>query len=171
VSVPGGGLRFRRRKAQYDKQPTESAAVLLASGGVNSPDGQAFSREAMTAAARLSCSQPVAIVAVARIYGSAWGLPNPGLMPTRKELDTLLRQVSRASAILGRSGSECFGQVAIARRAEKAIARAALAREVGHVVIDVPARPRWRRVVEGDPVRVIQRKVGPGVIVHPVPGR
>jgi hypothetical protein len=110
-------------------------------------------------------------VAVARIYGSAWGLPNPGLMPTRKELDILLRQVSRASAILGRGGSQCFGQVAISRRAEKAIARAALAREVAHVVIDVPDRPRWRRVIEGDPVRVIQRRVGPGVIVHPVPAR
>jgi hypothetical protein len=122
----------------------------------------------MMTASRLSHAEPVAIVAVARIYGSAWGLPNPGLMPTRKELDTLFKQVSRASEILGRSGSQCFGQVAITRRAEKAIARVAVAREVTHIVIDVPERPRWRRVVEGDPVRVIKRRVGPGVIVHPV---
>jgi hypothetical protein len=164
VRSAAAGLRriLFHRKARYDPQPTQAATVLLAS------DGVPLSREAVTTASRLSRGQPVAIVAIARVHGSAWGLPNPGLMPTRKELDALFQQVSWASELLGGSGRPCFGQVAISRRAEKTIAKVAAARGVAHVVISVPERPRWRRVVEGDPARVIQRRVGPGVIVHPV---
>jgi hypothetical protein len=147
---------------RYDPQPTQRALVLLASRGAP------FSREAIATATRLSRGQPVAVVAIAGIHGSAWGLPNPGLMPTRKELETLHQQVQRVIETINRSGAQCFGQVAITRRAEKAIARAAAARGVAHVVIDAPAQPRWRRVVEGDPVRGVQRKVGSGVVVHPV---
>lgn len=131
-------------------------------------EGKPFSRPAIDQAARLADGSPVAVVSVARMYGSAYGLPNPGLMPTRSELAAQQDQVNRALRILGRRGLECYGQVAIARRATKAIAKAAAARGADHIVIDVRAGPRWRQVVEGDLVKELQRKCGRGIEIHPV---
>lgn len=163
MDPPAGGLRrIFRRRGRFDPQPTERAAVLLASPGAP------FSRQAIREALRLREGEPVAIVTIARLYGSAYGLPNPGLMPTRQELATQEAQVARATRALERRGAPCSGQVAISRRPAKTIAKVALARGVAHVVMDSPERPRWRRVVEGDPVRELQRRLGPAIEVHAV---
>lgn len=164
-AVAGKGravARRWRRKFRYDPQPTDGAKVLLAS------TGRPFSPDAVDAAIRLSDGDPVAVVTIARIYGSAWGLPNPGLMPTRKELDAQERQIRRARQMLRRAGRDTLCQVAVSRRPEKTIAKVAAARQVSHVVMDAPRQPLWRRLVEGDSVRAIQRRVGQDVVVHPV---
>jgi hypothetical protein len=159
---PPGLRRIFRRKGRFDPQPTERAAVLLAS------PGDPFSRQAIRETLRLRDGEPVAVVTIARLYGSAYGLPNPGLMPTRAELTTQEVQVARATRALERRGAPCSGQVAISRRPARTIARVAAARGVTHVVMDAPERPRWRRVVEGDPVKELQRRLGSAVEVHAV---
>ena len=70
----------------------------------------------------------MAVVTIARIYGSSMGLPNPGLMPTRKEMEAQKSQVETALARIEKGGSEAWGQVAASRKPVKTIAQAAKAR-------------------------------------------
>jgi alkylated DNA nucleotide flippase Atl1 len=143
--------RFGRRK--WDKQPSQSAAVLIASVGVPIPPS------AIRSAVKLSGGDPVAVVSIARIYGSSLGLPNPGLMPTKAEMDDQRAQVARAISRLERAGVEAWGQVAATRRFAKTIAGAAKARGVDHVLVITPETARWRRVVEGDVAHDVRRRL------------
>ena len=153
--------KFGRRK--FDKQPTQHAAVLIASNGCKIPGA------AVRQALRLSGGEPVAVVTIARIYGSSLGLPNPGLLPTRKEMAEQKGYVQEAVAALERGGVEAWGQVAASRKPVKTIAQAAVARHVRHVFVVREDQPvRWRRVVEGDLVKEIARKLGGGVPVEGV---
>src|SRR5579863_331405 len=132
---------FGRRK--FDKQPTQAAAVLIASNGEKIP-GAAI-RQAM----RLAAGEPVAVMTIARMYGSALGLPNPGLMPSRKEMAEQREIVARAVSAIEKAGSEGWGQIAVSRRPSKTIAQAAVARGVQHVLVIRPEKVGWRLFVEG----------------------
>jgi hypothetical protein len=152
--------RFGRRK--FDKQPTQTAAVLIASTGERIPTA------AIAQGLRLSGGEPVAVITIARIYGSALGLPNPGLMPTRKEITAQKEHVETALRAIEKKGSEAWGQVAASRKPAKTIAEAARARGARHVIVVRPELPRWREVVEGNIVKEISRKLGPEVQVEGV---
>ena len=91
---------FGRKK--FDKQPTQHAAVLVATNGLPVP------ASALARARALSEGAPVAVVTIARIYGSSLGLPNPGLMPTKKEMAEQRTIVERA---IERSRAERSGVV------------------------------------------------------------
>ena len=145
---------FPFRKAKFDAQPTQSAAVLVATVGIPIP------REVLRRARELSGGRPVAVVTIARIYGSSLGLPNPGLLPTRKEMDEQRAIVAKAIDRLERSGVEAWGQVASTRRYAKTIAQAAVARGVAHVLVVTADVPRWRLFVEGDTARDVKRRIG-----------
>jgi K+-sensing histidine kinase KdpD len=111
----------------------------------------------------------VAVVTIARIYGSSMGLPNPGLMPTRKEMAAQKAQVEKALRLIEKGGSEAWGQVAASRKPVKTVAQAAKARGVRQVIVVRNAHTkRWREVVEGDIVKDIARKLGPEVNVEGV---
>ena len=160
MSAPARSLIPHRRR--WDKQPTQQAAVLIASTGEPIPAA------AVSRAVALSGGQPVAVVSLARIYGSALGLPNPGLLPTQQELADQRERVASALAALQRAGLEGWGQVAATRRPGKTIARAARARGVRQVILVAPSQPRWRRFVEGNLVREISRKLAPGTLVEAI---
>jgi hypothetical protein len=154
--------RFGRRK--FDKQPEQAAAVLIAA-----PFGDPIPASAVKEALRLSEGKAVAVITIARIYGSSLGLPNPGLMPTRKEMAVQKSQVEKAIGLIERSGAEAWGQLAASRKPIKTIAEAAKARGVGHIVVVRKIESKkWRAVVEGDIVKDISRKVGPDVQVEGV---
>jgi hypothetical protein len=164
TSAPAGGpvrRRFGRRK--FDKQPGQAAGVLIASNGVSIPNA------AVRLALRVGGGEPVAVVSIARLYGSALGLQNPGLMPTRKEMAEQRDIVERAVEALEKGGAEAWGQIAISRKPAKTIAAAVKARGAAHVIVVRPDQPvRWRRVVEGDLVKEVVRKVGADVEVEGV---
>jgi hypothetical protein len=143
--------RFGRRK--WDSQPTQSAAVLIASVGVPIPAA------VIDDAVRSSVGDPVAVISIARIYGSSLGLPNPGLMPTKAEMAEQQALVGEAVKRLERSGVEAWGQVAATRRFAKTIARAAEARGVRQVVVVAPETAHWRKLVEGDVARDVRRRI------------
>ena len=107
-----GPIRSRRRfgRAKWDAQPTQPAAVLIATVGVSVP--QAVIRRAC----ELSAGRQVAVLSIARIYGSSLGMPNPGLLPSKREMAEQLAFVSEAIDELERSGVEASGQVATTRR-------------------------------------------------------
>jgi hypothetical protein len=150
------------RRAKWDKQPTQSSAVLIATVG------RAIPPAVIRRAVELSEGRPVAIIAIARIYGSSFGLPSPGLMPTRKEMDEQLAFVNKAIARLEKAGVEAWGQVASTRRYATTIARAGQARGVSSVLVVTPEAPRWRRLLEGDTARDVRRRVGKLVTVESV---
>lgn len=152
--------RMRFGKAKWDSQPTQSSAVLIATVGVAIP------REVINRAVQLSGGRPVAVVTIARIYGSSFGLPSPGLMPTRKEMDEQRAIVAKAIDRLERAGVEAWGQVASTRRYGKTIAQAARARGVDEVIVVTKKVARWRTFVEGDTTRDVRRRIGRQVAVE-----
>jgi hypothetical protein len=162
---PSAAARFRRfGRRKFDKQPTQPAAVLIAA-----PMGDPIPSSAVRAALARSAGGPVAVVTIARIYGSSMGLPNPGLMPTRKELEAQKGQVEKTLRQIEKGGGQAWGQVAASRKPVKTIAQAAKARGVHHVIVVRTAHSKkWREVVEGNIVKDIARKLGPEVNVEGV---
>lgn len=153
-----GALPFRR--AKWDKQPTQPSAVLIATTGIAVPP--AVIRQAVS----LSGGRPVAVVSIARMYGSSLGLPNAGLLPSKSEIDGQRALVAEATRRLERSGVQAWGQVAVSRRYAKTIVTAARARGVDHVLVITPEVPRWRRLIEGDLARDVKRRARGNVEVE-----
>jgi hypothetical protein len=144
------GLLRRRR---WDPPRTSQATILLASSG------EPFSPAAITRAAELASSGTVAVISIARLHGYAFGLPNPGLLPTKQEKDRQFAQVKAAISTLEKRGRVADGQVAVSRAPAKVFARAAKARGVSTVVIDRQTGGRARRLVEGDIAIGIRRRL------------
>jgi universal stress protein family protein len=154
---------FGRRR--WDPQPTSPAAVLLASSG--SP----FSRAAVRRAYELAAGEPVAVLSILKIYGSQFGLPNPGLMPTRREQQEQLTVVRRAIDALEQRGCTADGQVAATRSAGRMIAKVARARKVRYVVMDSPTATGIRRVIEGELTGIVRRRLRDGTTLELVEGK
>jgi hypothetical protein len=148
VRPPG---RFRRA-GRFDPQPEQAAAVMLASYGMP------FPKAAIKEALRLSEGRPIGVITIARVYGSAFGLPNPGLLPTSKELAERRAEVEYAVRAIEARGVEAWGQVTASRRPARAIVKASRARQAGHIVVCTGVAPRWRTIVEGDPVKELRRR-------------
>ena len=106
LSRPAGIAGWLRRR-RWDRQPTDPAWVLIASTGEPIPEA------AVNRAVTLSGGEPVAVVSIARIYGSALGLPNPGLMPTQKELGAQRARVAQtlAATSIGECSSDLIAQL------------------------------------------------------------
>jgi hypothetical protein len=126
--------------------------VLIASTGEPIP------LSTIRIAVQRSDGGPIAVVSIARIYGSNFGLPNPGLMPTRRELAVQYDQVQHALAAIERAGAVGWAQVTATRRPAKAISAAARARGARHILVVHPAVARWRQIIEGDLVKQVARR-------------
>jgi hypothetical protein len=138
---------------RWDPQPTAGAAVLLASSGAP------FSRAAVRRACELAAGQPVAVLSILRIYGSTFGLPNPGLMPTRREREEQLANVRKAITELERRGCTVDGQVAATRSAGRMIAKVARIRQVRYVVMDASPAAGVRQIIEGSVPAIVRRRL------------
>jgi len=145
---------FSVRRRRWDPQPTSPAVVLLASAGTP------FSRSAIRRARELAAGEPIAVLTILKIYGSAFGLPNPGLLPTTRERDEQLGHVRKAIKQLERQGCPVDGQVAATRSSAKMIAQVACARQVRHVVMEEPDRAgRVGRLIEGAITGAVRRRL------------
>jgi len=144
-------LGARRR---LDQQPVEPRTVLLATDG-----REPLSPEAIERAAELASPDGVAVLAIAKIYGTQFGLPHPGLMPTQAEVDLRRQWIADAITALERKGVEADGQLAATRKAIKLIARVAVARSVQHVVVDQSTQTGMRLMIEGDTGKDVRRRL------------
>ena len=156
-------MLFGRRR--FDPQPTSPAAVLLASSG--SP----FSKAAVRRAYELAGGEPVAVLSILKVYGSQFGLPNPGLLPTRRERDEQLAVVRRAINALEQRGCTVDGQIAATRSAGRTIAKVARARQVRYVVMDSPTATGVRRVIEGELTNIVRRRLRDRATLELVDGK
>jgi hypothetical protein len=152
-------------RSRFDRQPTEPSDVLLASDGRRD-----FSKRAVAQAAALAGSGHVSVVTIAKIHGSQFGIPHPGLLPNKQELDDRQRWVERAIKELRRRGVEADGQVAATRKARKKITGIARVRGVRTIVIDETPETGLRRMIEGDLGKDLRRKLRKdGIAVEIVP--
>lgn len=108
------------------------------------------------------------VLAIARVHGVAFALPNPGLMPTKQELSELRETVSRAIARLKRKDIPATGHVIGTRKATKRICEEATAQECEAIVM--AADPDRNRVVADllwsqEPQRVRRRAKVPVFLV------
>jgi len=96
-------------------------AVLLASEERDIP------RAAVDLAARIAqrSNAPVHVFSIARVWGTSFGFPNPGLLPTKKEWDRQYDVVRKAVARLRRKGVEADARVIGTRAAAKRIVQEA----------------------------------------------
>ena len=151
-------MLFGRRG--WDKAPAEPAGVLLASAGTP------FSGAAVRRACELAAGEPIAVLTILRVYGSSFGLPNPGLLPTRRERDEQYTIVRRAIAAVERRGGTADGQIAATRSAGRTIAKVARRRRVRYVVMDDSAPSGVRRVTEGAVTATVRRRLGDGATLE-----
>jgi hypothetical protein len=154
-------LLGRRR---WDPQPTGQAAVLLASSGAP------FTKAAIRRARELAAGEPVAVLSILKVYGSSFGLPSPGLLPTRREREEQYTIVGRAITELERRGGTADGQITATRSAGRTIAKVARARNVRYVVMDECGDGTLRRVIEGTVTSTVRRRLASAATLELVTG-
>ncbi|MDX6571391.1 MAG: hypothetical protein QOC86_547 [Gaiellales bacterium] len=152
------------KRRRLDRQPVEPRTVLLATDG-----REPISRQAIERAAALASPAGVAVLAIAKIYGTQFGLPHPGLMPTKAEVDLRRGWIADAIEALGQLGVEADGQLGATRKPIKLIARVAVARAVEHVVVDEGTAHGVRLMVEGDTGKDVRRRLRGAAEVVVVP--
>ena len=112
----------------------------------------------------------MAVLVIAKIYGTQYGLPHPGLMPTKDEITTRQTWLREALATLERRSVDADGQLAATRKPVTKIARVARLRSARFVVTDETPATGLRRVVEGDTGVDLRRKLrGTDVAVEIIP--
>ena len=114
---------------------------------------------------------PVGVVAIARIWGSAFGFPNPWLMPSRREMDEQRAHVADAIAGLARRGVAATGRVIGTRHAARRIAAEARLGSYDAIVMGADAPPRHRLLADlwwsNEPYAVRRRARVPVHLVGP----
>ena len=110
------------------------------------------------------------MLAIARIWGTGLGFPNPWLMPSRRELEAQRAQVASAIAGLAAHGIAASGRVIGTRDAAGRIAAEAAATGCEAIVMGADAPPRYRLLVDlwwsNEPYRVRRRARVPVVLVE-----
>ena len=135
--------------------------VLLAS------EGRVIPASAIRFAAELRA--PVRVFSIARIYGVAFGLPNPWLRPSRTEWQEQRDIVARAVKALKREGIDADGHVVGTRKATRAILRES--HSLGCDAIVMGADPPKNRILADlmwsqEPYRVRRRARIPVYVIQ-----
>jgi len=106
-------------------------AVLLAS------EEREIPRAAVDLAARIAerSNAPVHVFSIARVWGTSFGFPNPGLLPSKKDWDKQHQVVRKAVARLRRKGIEADARVIGTRAAAKRIVQEARRRDCDAIVM------------------------------------
>lgn len=113
--------------------------VLLAS------EGRPFSAEVLRCTALLLAGQGARahVISIARVYGSSFGLPNPGLLPTKREFEQQEKQVSDAVIWLRRRGMTASGQVVGTRKGAQRICQEATTMGSEVIIMGADADRCW----------------------------
>lgn len=113
--------------------------VLLAS------EGRPIPQAAVKLAGRLaeSAGAEVHVLSIARIWGTRLGLPHPGLMPSKRELQDQHEGVAGAVAWLKRRDIAASGQVFGTRNAAKRILAEARRRGADAIVMAADPPQHW----------------------------
>jgi nucleotide-binding universal stress UspA family protein len=139
--------------------------LLLAS------EGRPISEAAIAVAmSHLAPGGEITILSIARIWGSALGLPNPWLLPSKQEWQAQRDLVAAAAAILAKHGITATSRVVGTRNAARRIAREA--QLGGFETIVMSADPDRSRLIgelfwTQEPQRVRRLARVPVILVNP----
>jgi nucleotide-binding universal stress UspA family protein len=124
-----------------DPDSLQLEAVLLAS------EDRDISPEAIALAGKIAerSKAPVHVLVIARIWGTSFGFPNPGLMPNKREWDEQRKKAELAVRTLKDWGLEANGHVLGTRNAAKKIVEMARVQGCGAIVMTAD-EPRGRLV-------------------------
>lgn len=142
---------LRRRRG--DAVATDPAPVVLV------PVGGLPARSTVADTVAAAGGGTVAVVAPLRIYGSAWGFPNPGLLPTAREKAESRSLVEATIAAVERAGGRADGQITATRHPAGVVAAAARRRGARLVVVERPVAGRLRTAIEGDLGTAVARRL------------
>ena len=125
-------------------EPPDAAALVIRSVLLAS-EGRPISPAAAEFAARIAQPRraPVHVLSIARVWGTSFGLPNPGLLPSKREWDAQRRLVAEAVALLRSRGIEATGQVLGTRNAAKRIVAEAERRRCDAIVMAADPPQHW----------------------------
>jgi nucleotide-binding universal stress UspA family protein len=114
-------------------------SILLAS------EGRPIPRSAMKLAKSLAekTGAEVHVLSIARIWGTSFGLPNPGLLPNKREMQERHESVAKAVTCLKRSDIVASGQVSGTRNAAKRILAEARRRGADAIVMAADPPLNW----------------------------
>jgi nucleotide-binding universal stress UspA family protein len=132
-----------RSRRTEPPEPSEISIerILLAS------EGRAIPADAIDFVAKLAGPGKAAvnIISIARVHGTAYGFPSPGLLPTKREWQEQRDLVAAAVKALRKRGLEADGEVVGTRKATARICQEAS--DLGCDVIVMAADPPRNRVV------------------------
>jgi nucleotide-binding universal stress UspA family protein len=130
-----------RPDEKLERTETRFERILLAS------EGRPISNGAVARVVELArgSQASVHVLSIARVHGVAFGLPNPGLLPTKHEWDEQRESVRKTVARLRRKGIEADGHVLGTRNATKKILAEAAAEGCDAIVM--AGDPDARRLV------------------------
>jgi nucleotide-binding universal stress UspA family protein len=114
-------------------------SILLAS------EGRPIPRSAVEFAGRMAkkAGAEVHVLSIARIWGTSFGLPNPGLLPNKREVQERHESVASAMTLLKRCGIATSGQVTGTRNAAKRILAEARRRGTDAIVMAADPPQHW----------------------------
>jgi nucleotide-binding universal stress UspA family protein len=117
VSGTAGAASVREHAATGHDDQQHFERILLAS------EGRPIPTAAIDRAIELArpSGASVHVFSIARIHGVSFGLPNPGLLPTKREWAEQRDIVGKAIARLKRKGIDATGHVLGTRKATKSI--------------------------------------------------
>ena len=164
LTVAGRRFGGASREEGPDPDSLTVRAVLLAS------EDREIPTSAIDLAARIAkrSNAPVHVFTIARIWGTSFGFPNPGLQPTKAEWDRQRHNVQKAIGRLERKGVEANGRVIGTRAGSKRIVKEAkrLGCDVIVMAADPPANPLIRNFMwSQEPHRVRRRARVPVLLV------
>jgi nucleotide-binding universal stress UspA family protein len=157
-------MRAAAQAAPPDPASLTVRAVLLASEHRRIPE------EAVALAARLAerSKAPVHVFTIARVWGTTFGLPSPGLLPTKAEWDTQRDHADAAVRALEARGLRADGRVVGTRAGAKRIVAEAARLGCDAIVMgaDPPRSPLVRDFMwSQEPYRVQRRAKVPVYLI------
>jgi nucleotide-binding universal stress UspA family protein len=168
ASAGPDGVKRSRRAEPPDPSEIAIERILLAS------EGRAIPPAAIDFVVRIADRRKAAVdvFSIARVHGTAFGFPSPGLLPTRREWQEQRDLVAQAVKTLRKRGLEANGEVVGTRKAAARICQQA--KTLGCDVIVMAADPPRNRVAADflwsqEPYRV-RRKADLPVYLVPDPG-
>jgi nucleotide-binding universal stress UspA family protein len=129
------------------RTPPESPAVNAFTGKMIllASEGRPIPRAAKEFAARMAeqAGAEVHVLSIARIWGTSFGLPHPGLMPNKRELKEHHDCVADTVTWLKRRNIAASGQVGGTRNAAKRILAEARQRRADAIVMAADPPQHW----------------------------
>ncbi|KQZ96093.1 hypothetical protein ASD64_18240 [Mesorhizobium sp. Root157] len=128
---------FRQSRPAGDQRAVQS--VLIAS------EGRRFSQDVIDLAVRMlrPHNGHATVLTVARLWGTGFGLPNPGLRPSKREMDEQQENVFWALSQLEDAGVTANGHIVTTRNPSKSILNEAKRRTCDAIIMGADPRRPW----------------------------